>query len=115
MKNFKNTLIQVSQNSMGSGDDVLGLQLMNNYLRLMSEEPELPRFVVFYNSGVKLLCNGSPVVEAAKALETKGVKLIACKTCLQHFKLIEQIEVGMLGTMMDIIELQKKAEKVIVL
>jgi selenium metabolism protein YedF len=115
MKNFKNTLIQISQDVMGTGDKVLGLKLMTNYLRLINEETEMPSFIVFYNSGVKLICKDSPVIEVTKAMEGKGVKLIACKTCLQHFDLMDKMEVGIAGTMMDIVELQKIADKVITL
>ena len=115
MKNFKNTIIQITQECMGNGDDVLGLQLMTNYLRLLNEETEMPRFIVFYNSGVKLVCKGSPVIEIAKAMEEKGLKLIACTTCLKHFDLMDKMEVGITGTMMDIIELQKVADRVITL
>ncbi|MFB6319392.1 sulfurtransferase-like selenium metabolism protein YedF [Saccharicrinis sp. FJH54] len=115
MKNFKNTLIQISHDGMGSGDDALGLQLITNYFKLMNEEDELPRFIVFYNSGVKLICKSSPVIDVAQALEQKGVKLMACKTCLKHYDLMDKTEVGIAGTMMDIIELQKIADKVITL
>ncbi|MBI9065764.1 MAG: sulfurtransferase-like selenium metabolism protein YedF [Salinivirgaceae bacterium] len=115
MKNFKNTLLQISHNAMGTGDEALGLQLMTNYLRLINEETEMPRFIAFYNSGVKLICKDSPVIEVTKAIEKKGVKLIVCKTCLQHFNLTDKIEVGVVGTMMDIVELQKMADKVITL
>ena len=113
MANFKNTLIQLSQDSMGTGDKDLGTKLISNYLRLISEETEMPCFIVFYNSGVKLICKGSPVTEIFKIMENKGVKLIACKTCLQHFDLMDEIEAGIAGTMMDIVELQKLADKVI--
>lgn len=113
MKNFKNTLLQISHDGMGTGDEALGLQLITNYLGLINEEPEMPRFIVFYNSGVKLICKGSPVIDSLKAIEGKGVKLIACKSCLKHFDLIDKIEVGITGTMIDIVELQKVADKVI--
>ena len=111
MKNFKNTLLQISHDSMGPGDKALGLQLITNYLRLINEETELPRFIAFYNNGVKLICKDSPVIEITKAIEQKGVKLIACKTCLQHFDLIDKMEVGIAGTMIDIVELQKIADR----
>lgn len=115
MENFKNTLLQISQDGMGNGDVALGLQLITNYLRLINEETNMPRFIVFYNSGVKLICKGSPVIEVIDAMEKKGVKLIACKTCLQFFNLKDKMEVGITGAMMDIVELQRKADKVITL
>lgn len=115
MKSLKNTLIQITQNGMGAGDEELGLLLVKNYLKLVGEENELPQVIVFYNGGVKLICEGSPAIEILRALEQKGVKLMACKTCLNHFNLLEKTEVGIAGTMMDIIELQKVAEKVVTL
>ncbi len=98
---------------MGSGDKELGLRLITNYLKLLNEESYPPKFITFYNEGVRLISNDSPALEELKALEEKGVKLIACKTCLNHFGLIDQIAVGIAGTMVDIIQLQKKAAKVV--
>ncbi len=113
MKTFKNTLIQITHNGMGTGDDQLGLQLVTNYLKLLNEEDELPKFIALYNAGVKLTCTGSPVIELMKAIEKRGVKFISCKTCLNHFDLVNKVEVGIAGTMIDIIELQKVADRVI--
>ena len=110
---MKNTLLQITQNGMGTGDEALALQLVTNYLKLINEENELPKFMAFYNGGVKLICNGSPALEIIKTIEKKGVKLIACKTCLNHFNLMDKREVGMAGTMIDIMELQRIADKVI--
>jgi intracellular sulfur oxidation DsrE/DsrF family protein len=98
---------------MGNGSEELGLQLVTNYLKLINEENSLPRFITFYNAGVKLICTGSAAIESLKQLEKAGVKLIACKTCLNHFQLIDKVEVGIPGTMIDIIELQKMAQKVV--
>lgn len=113
MNNFKNTLIQITQNGMGSGDETLGLLLLTNYLKLLGEETELPKIITFYNAGVKLICSGSPVVESLKSLEQKGIKLMACKTCLNHFSLLDNMEIGIAGTMIDIMHFQKVADKVI--
>ncbi|RKD92299.1 DsrE family protein [Mangrovibacterium diazotrophicum] len=113
MENFRNTLIQITQKGMGQGDDELGLVLLKNYLTLLAEESEMPRVIAFYNGGVQLICSGSPVIEQLKVLEKKGVRLLACKTCLKYYDLLEKRETGIEGTMMDIIELQKVAEKVI--
>ncbi len=109
------TLIQVNSFGMGSGDSGLGLQLFANYIKLRVEEKDFPNFIVFYNEGVKLLCNGSPAIDVLKAAEDKGIKLIACKTCLNHYGIIDNMVVGIAGTMADIINLQNAASKVITL
>jgi selenium metabolism protein YedF len=115
MKTFKNTLIQITQYGMGNGDEKLGLQLVTNYLKILTEENEPPKFIAFYNGGVKLTCTGSPVIDIMKVLEKTGVKLIVCTTCLKHFNLLEKMEVGIAGTMIDIIELQKASDRVVTL
>lgn len=113
MATFKSSLLQISQYGMGRGDELLGITLITNYLKLINEESEPPQFITIYNSGVKLVCKGSPIISTLKEIEHKGVKIIACTTCLKHFNLINEQEVGIAGTMMDIVELQKVADKVI--
>jgi selenium metabolism protein YedF len=108
-----NTLLQITKDGMGDGSDELGLKLINNYLKLISADNQLPKIIVFYNSGVKLICEGSPALEALQTLEEKGVKMLACKTCLDFFGISEKIKVGTVGSMPDIITLQYSADKVI--
>lgn len=106
-------LIEITQNGMGRGNEELGVILIKNYLKLINEEDKRPRFITFYNEGVKLICKGSPTIEELKALADNGVIMLACKTCLKYFNLTNQMEVGTQGSMMDIIELQKISEKII--
>uniref|UniRef100_UPI003217ABA3 DsrE family protein n=1 Tax=uncultured Draconibacterium sp. TaxID=1573823 RepID=UPI003217ABA3 len=113
MKTAKNTILQITRNGMGSGDESLGMILLKNYLTLLNEETDLPKVITFYNEGVKLICNGSPLIEILKTLEERGVKLVACKTCLNHYKLSDKMATGIAGTMIDIMHFQKVADKVI--
>ena len=113
MVTLENTLLQITHNGMGQGDEALGLQLVTNYLKLIDETKKLPKFIAFYNSGVKLICTDSPIIEILSSIQAKGVKLIACKTCLNHFNMLANVKVGMPGTMIDIIELQTASDKVI--
>jgi selenium metabolism protein YedF len=115
MNSNDNVLLQISSYGMGQGDETLGLKLISNYFRISLEDNRLPKIVVFYNGGVKLLCEGSPLIGILKEAESQGVKLLACKTCLDYYGLSNKIEVGMGGTMMDIITLQDSASKVITL
>jgi hypothetical protein len=62
---------------------------------------------------VKLVCDGSPVIEGLRNLENKGVRLIVCSTCLNYLELTGRVQVGIVGGMGDILEAQMKAEKVI--
>ncbi|MCT4672722.1 MAG: DsrE family protein [Prolixibacteraceae bacterium] len=115
MKNTNNTLIQINQYGMGNGDEALSLKLMGSYLKLMFDDNRLPKIITFYNGGVKLLHNDSPVLEILKQIEASGVVLLACKTCLEYYQMSDALGVGVAGTMMDIITLQSNATKVITL
>jgi len=73
----------------------------------------LPKAVIFYNSGVKLAVEGSEVLEDLKTLADAGVEIVACGTCLEFYQLKEKLAVGKIVNMLDIVERQAKATKVV--
>lgn len=105
--------ILVTNNGMGNGDQDLQHKLIDTYFKLLNENDYLPSVIAFYTEGVKLLVTGSPAIAALQALEAKGVRLIACGTCLNYYGLENKLEVGIPGGMTDIIEAQWRADKVI--
>lgn len=113
MNNSKNTLVQITRNGMGEGDAELGIALIRNYFKLILDDNRLPKIMTFYNGGVLLLSSDSPVIDELIKLEESGVKLVACKTCINHFGINDKMKVGTPGTMVDIITLQSDADKVI--
>lgn len=108
-----NTIIQITNNGMGKGDPALQHKLIVKYLELIQMNESLPNAITFYTDGVKLVVEGSPALEQLRSLESKGVRLIICSTCLEYYGLTEKVQVGIVGGMTDIIEAQAKAEKVI--
>ncbi|RME83920.1 MAG: sulfurtransferase-like selenium metabolism protein YedF [Caldilineae bacterium] len=112
---FANTVILVTRAGMGSATPELQERLLDTYLRLLLENDLLPAAVCFYTEGVKLVVEGSPLLERLTQLEDRGVRLICCSTCLNYYGLIEQVRVGIIGGMPDIIEAQARADKVITL
>lgn len=109
----KSVVIQVTQDGMGAADPELQHTLLKKYLLLLQENGTLPGAICFYTSGVKMVVEGSPVLEALQSLEARGVRLIVCKTCLDYFGLLEKVRVGIVGGMGDIIVAQWLADKVI--
>lgn len=111
---MKNTTILCTKFGMGQTDHPeLGMKLIQKYFSLLLESNELPPVICFYTDGVKLVTTGSPVIEQLKQLEAKGVRLVVCSTCLDLMGLADQVQVGIVGGMTDIIEAQIKADKVI--
>lgn len=112
---MKNTIILAVNYGMGMADEALQLTLFNKYLELLLQNGQLPAAFCFYTAGVKLVCEGSPVLEKLRELEEKNVRLIVCSTCLGYYNLQDKIRVGIVGGMGDILEAQTNADKVITL
>ncbi len=112
---MENTVIVINNNGMGKADEKLQHTLLAKYLELIAQNGSLPNAICFYTEGVKMVCEGSPVLEQVRALESKGVRLIVCSTCLNYFNLTDKVRAGIVGGMGDIIEAQVKAGKVITL
>ena len=94
----------IQSEGLGRGEEQLGLILMATFLRLMGESKEKPETIIFWNTGVRLLCEGSRVLEHLKKLEEQGVTLLACTTCLEYFELTDRIVVGKPTTMVKSIQ-----------
>src|SRR6056297_1541955 len=109
----KKIMVMVSTDRMGYGDDTLGLKLMINFLKTIGEMGgELWR-LVFVNNGVKLAVIDSEVLDVLKRLESEGIHIMVCGTCLGHFDLLDQKRVGETTNMLDIVTAMQLAVKVI--
>jgi selenium metabolism protein YedF len=92
--------ILIQSGVLGRGDDELGMLLMANFLRLLGESQDKPAALVFWNTGVRLVCEGSWVLGHLKKLEEQGVEILACTTCLEYFELSDKLKVGKPTTML---------------
>ncbi len=113
-KDLKVTII-VNRYGMGVAPEELSLKLLKNYFTLINDEGTLPTYLCFYGDGVKLTLENSPVIEELLSLDKSGVKILICKTCLLYNNAIENVRVGNIATMLDIIGVQNNCDKVIVL
>ena len=98
---------------MGAGDDDLGHTLMKAFVFALTQQDELPASVLFYNGGVKLTCEGSPLLDDLHALADAGVEVLSCGTCLNHYGLTEKLAVGEVTNMYVIVEKQMTARVVV--
>ena len=115
-KPFSSTAILVTADGLGQGghdDRALRHKLTVSYFRALLETEQLPQAVLFYTAGVKLLTAESPCLAELRELAAAGVPLIACRTCLEFYGLMDKLAVGEIGNMAMIIEEMGKAGKVI--
>lgn len=112
----KSTVFVFSSYGMGQTDNQdLKLRLAQKFLGLIAHADPLPRQICFYTDGVKLCVNGSPVLAELAALESKGVELVLCATCLDTYGLSDQVAIGVVGGMGDIITAMVGADNTVTL
>lgn len=107
------TLILISSETFGHGDDKLGAGLMVNFLATLPELGDDLWRIILLNGGVKLAATRGACLDSLKSLENSGVSILVCGTCLNHYGLLEQKEVGETTNMLDVITSLAIADKVI--
>lgn len=93
--------ILVMSETWGNGDDELGRILMRNFFYALARNDAKPLAVLFANSGVRLTCEGSEVLDDLKLLAESGVAIKSCGTCLDFLKLTDALAIGEVGTMVE--------------
>jgi sulfur relay (sulfurtransferase) complex TusBCD TusD component (DsrE family) len=114
MAEQKDIVIVFKTDGMGvTEEQPLKEKLAKTYLTLALQMEPLPAALCFYTDGVRLACEGSPVLDELKAMEAKGIRLILCQTCLNTYGIAEKVKVGTVGGMGDIITAMWQADSVI--
>ena len=107
------TVVTITSETMGVGDDVLGKLLMKGFIFALTKQETPPATVLLYNGGARLSCEGSESLEDLKNLEACGVTILTCGTCLNHYGLSEKLSVGTVTNMYDIAERLSRASLII--
>ena len=106
-------MLMIATDRMGYGDDELGKKLIINFIKTINEMGDDLWRLVFVNNGVKLTIGGSEVLPVLKDYEKQGLYILVCGTCLDHFHLLDQKQVGETTNMLDIVTAMQLADKVI--
>lgn len=107
------TIVVLSANYMGEGNEELGKVLMKGFIYALTELDKLPKKILLYNSGAKLSIQGSDSLEDLRLLESKGVEILTCGTCLNFYGISDQLAVGSVTNMYAIAESMMEAIKII--
>lgn len=109
----RRTVVFVSSEGMGRGDEALGAILMTAFLDTLSHFGDEISHVIFVNAGAKLTVEGSAVLDQIRQLEQMGIRVQVCGTCLNHFGIRDRLAVGSVTTMYAIIETLSRAGRII--
>ncbi len=97
-------VVVIDRKGMGQGDETLAQILMRAFLKTLKEASVKPEKIILYNQGVFLALEDSEVLEDLKHLESLGIQILVCGTCLDFFRVKERLQVGQVSNMYDIME-----------
>ena len=101
-------------NAIGTNNSELGGNLAKMAIFTLSESDKIPSYVLFMNEGVKLVTGVEPqIVDNLNTLIEKGCKVLVCGTCLNYYGLKEDLKVGTVSNMYDILGAMQEVSKVI--
>ena len=105
MKDPRGKVFLLSSEGIGYGEDTLGYQVLATMLESLIKRPDKPAAIICWNTAVKLVAEGSPLVPQFKRLEEKGIKILLGKLCVGECELTGKIAVGKEATMDEILDL----------
>ena len=94
----------VASDTLGEGEEELGKILIKGFLSTLLDIKPQPEKVIFLNAGVKLAVLEKDVTAVLADLEAAGVKILLCGTCLDYYNLSDQVEVGEVSNMYEIVD-----------
>lgn len=107
------TVLLIGSEALGRGSEELGGLLVRGFMHTLAEGSRRPNTIIFINSGVKLVTADSPVLDDLRTLESQGVEILACGTCLGYYELKDRVAVGQVSNMYSIVEAMLNADKVL--
>jgi selenium metabolism protein YedF len=106
-------VIFIDSDSIGRGSEELGRILMRSFLQTLAASGVKPRKIIFLNSGVKLACEGSEVLEDLQEFSLENVEILSCGTCLDYFGLKQKVKVGRISNMYEILTSLAQAGRIL--
>ncbi len=105
-------VVFIDTDSLGRGSEELGKILMRSFMQTLEQSEVRPQKIILINSGVKLACERSEVLEDLQEFSAKGVEILSCGTCLDFFGIRKKLMAGRVSNMFEIINSLAQAGKV---
>ena len=107
------TAVLITKKGIGGDDSLLGEVLMKGFLGTISQMAPLPSVLALMNEGVKLAMKHTSSLDHLMLLEKKGVRILVCGTCTNHFGVTSDIGAGVISNMFEITEALLASDKIL--
>lgn len=110
---IEDTVFLITADRLGDGPEELGRLLMKNLIFTLLESGNLPSRMLFLNTGVRLTCAGSELLEALDKLAGMGVEIMSCGLCLDFLGIKDTLRSGGTTNMLTTVETLLSSSRVI--
>ena len=107
------TVFFFGKDYVGDGEAELGKNLIKMMLYTLTQSSDLPAAILLMNSGVHLASTNAETAAHLQTLVDLGCELLVCGTCLNYYGIADQLKVGTVSNMYDILTKMQQANKVI--
>lgn len=109
----KSWAVFVGKEMIGAGDPELGENLLKMFFYTLTQDENIPEYLLFMNAGVKIPVENEQITEHLKELQDKGAQVLVCGTCLNFYEIADKLQTGTVSNMYDIVGAMKSVDKVI--
>lgn len=113
VRSAASTAVLITRKGLGGDDPLLGEVLMKGFLGTLPQMSPLPSVLALMNEGVKLAMKHTSSLEHLAILENKGVHILVCGTCTNHFGVSSDIGAGVISNMFEITEALLASDKIL--
>jgi len=107
---MKNKVILLASDQIGAGDAGLGQNVLETFLVLLKQRAELPAAIFCMNRGVFCLTKRSFASVHLAELARAGVRVLACRTCVEFYDVLDQLTAGEVSSMGEFVALAAEHE-----
>ncbi|MDD2716678.1 MAG: DsrE family protein [Candidatus Wallbacteria bacterium] len=112
-ENLQNEAYLFKTPYIGDTPEALGDTLLCSFFFDLLASFLKPQYLIFISGAVKLVTEGSPILQMLQELESEGLKILCCRTSLEAYDLTKRIRTGKIVNMADIIQVFNQVKRVI--
>jgi selenium metabolism protein YedF len=105
-------VVALSSDTIGS-DEALGHVLVQSLFETLKAIEPLPTHLILYSRAVLLAMEDAVTLPALQAIAQRGVAVLLCGTCVDHFDKKSAVRVGEVANMLKLLKIQLAAGKVL--